>query len=532
MTRRIQPFSISFAFLLFANAAFAVQDANNTFEPEWVEEISPCCTSDEISDGLKPSSNGEPKYVIHNNAYDPETFRMLKEKAKTDPNVRQMKEEALSLAPSPGPAAPALGLKFVGNSFVETRSFNGGTTFFPPDTILAVGPNNVLEATNGMVRLSSKTNTNVQKIGLAAFFKRSGKFLFDPKVYFDLLSNRFIVVALERDLGAKVSAIVLAVSQSPNPSSLTSGWCLYRINSKVKNTWADFPSFGLNQSWFAVNVNNFDFSTSRYFKSFFRVISIKIMTNNANGCPKIKAFNFPRTEFNINPAQHYSSDSDDLFAINHFGPSNFYGLWRVTGTAKPQLIKGPLVMSLNPYSIPPDADQPGATPNLNTGDNKIMQLAFRNGVLNAVQTTGCNFGGFPNETCVRLLQIDPDLPAVTFESDLGAGSNKFVWNPSIVVNKRGDVTVAMQQSGSSLALSTAVSGKRVSGTKLEKLKRVMKGSCAIADLDSSGRNRTGDYTGANLDPTDELTVWIAGEFSKKTSEGCKWFTAIARTKYN
>ncbi len=136
---------------------------------------------------------------------------------------------------------------------------------------MAAGPNEVLEATNSALRLSSRANKDVQTQNLNDHFgvkalsgQRGGisaskGFLFDPKVYYNRLSKRFFVVALSQTESPNTGFIYLSVSRSSSVVSLSNGWCNYRIRSKRSNAWADYPGLGMNERWVAISGNNFKF---------------------------------------------------------------------------------------------------------------------------------------------------------------------------------------------------------------------------------------------------------------------------------
>ncbi len=66
---------------------------------------------------------------------------------------------------------------------------------------------------------------------------------------------------------------------------------------------------------------------------------------------------------------------------------------------------------------------------------------------------------------------------------------------------------------------------------MDAVRVLAKGRCNSQDI-GSGTARTGDCVGAQTDPLDNLSFWIAGEFSKKVRglSGCSWSTQIATVK--
>ena len=540
--------------------------AGETFAPIAIEELEPCCSSTPSARGGQPGRrNGQVIEVPRGSPIDPATYRRLKEEADFDPRVPEGSEAALAEEALLLPAAPRIRSKFEG---LDANKAGG---FFPPDTIVAAGPNEVLEATNSALRLSSRANKDVEIQSLNDHFgvkpsrpqpRNSGSArlagdLFDPKVYFDRLSNRFFVVALLQNDSPNRSFIYLSVSRSRSVVSLEEGWCNYRIRGKRNNAWADYPGLGMNGSWLAISANNFKFANKggNFVNVYLFVVDKVSLVDNSASCPKLTLFVFkaPR-EANgafastVQPAQHYTESGlpgDPLFMVSAvFGTSTSYGLWQLTTgntratAAKPSLSR--ISLTGNLYSIPPQARQKGGGVRLDTGDNRMMQAAFRDGELWATHATGCNLGAGPNESCVRVLKVTPGGSSGTsalsgtidFQETFGR-RNEFFWWPGIAVNKLGDIVVAFQRSSRRLFLSTAYNGKKARAKKMDVVRVLAKGRCNSQDIGTGTLARTGDYVGAQTDPLDNLTFWIAGEFLKRVKglKGCNWATQIATAKY-
>jgi hypothetical protein len=492
------------------------------------EEIQPCCMRGQRdADADRITSV---KRVPPNRYVDDITMRRLKEEASSTPT--SIRGTAISFFDDRKlqAAAPPVIRRFDGLNFFNDPGF-------PPDTIISAGPSHIIEMTNSGIRLSLKDNSNIQTQKVTEFFERPNKFLFDPKVYFDKISNRFFAVILEFDTSPKTSTFHFAISRTPTPSNLTTDWCRYRINGISGDSAADFPGIGMNENWMALTANNFGFNDDMFSKVLIKVINKSVLVNNTNSCPAIKVFSFTNpNSFTVQPALHYSATNlpgNPLFMVSTiFGANNQYELWRVKGAvgSKPTLTKTN-VASLG-YNIPPNAKHRGEAELFDTSDNRMLQVAFRNGSLWSSFTTGCSFGEPPNESCVRVVQIIPnESSGVTgFEASIGGGANRFFWMPGIAVNQSNDVVITFQQSSPGLFLGTAYTGKRNNASKFEPFRVAKAGQCNLKDVDDSGRNRTGDYTGAQADPVDS-SFWIAGEYPSLFGGRCEWNTVIARVKY-
>jgi hypothetical protein len=504
------------------------------FKGESIEVIEPDCNT--CGSPIETTALPEKRFHPQGKLVDDHTRKQLKDFAQFNPDVPRGILVPYYADTPLLPSAPAVRSSFEGIN----QDIAAG--FYPPDTQIAVGPNHILQATNGAIRLSSKTNTNVQTVSLNTFFAKPGVFLFDPKIFFDPSSGRFLVVVLEFKGSPQVSTARFAVSQSSNPASLTQGWCRYSYNGKTQGTWADYPSLGVNEKWLAISTNHFRFSDNLYIKSVVKAGDKRQLVNNASSCPRItlKTFSFPLssgTSGTIQFAQSHTPTSlsgTPLFAVTtNLGNSNFYDLWRVSGSGStPSITRTRLPGQA--HSVPPNAKHKGSGPEFDTDFNRVLSAVHRNGLVSVAFATGCNFGSLPNESCVRIAQITPTDAGgiVGFEADYGGGSNKFFWMPAVVSNSANDIVTIYHQSGTNQFLGTAFTGKKSSASNLEPFRQLQTGKCGLNNtVPEDPRNRTGDYAGAAIDPADGRTFWISAEYAVKLSGRCRWGTRIGKVSY-
>jgi hypothetical protein len=260
------------------------------------------------------------------------------------------------------------------------------------------------------------------------------------------------------------------------------------------------------------------------------------LTNNSNSCPKLKAFNFSDTSGAIYPAQYHTSSGAADHPLQMIGSFNapsvsLYNIFRVAGSSNPTISKSTLTTTAA-YGIPPDASQKGGGKLLSTGDARIIDAEFRNGSLFFSHSTSCSFGGASNVSCVRIskMTVSGATPIFVYQSTVGGGSNNFFWFPSIGVNSSEDVALLFQESGKTRSLGLAHSARRAAAGNFDPYKVIKQGSCKLENLDTIDRNRTGDYTGIHVDPSDGRTFWYAAEYAKKIAGQCAWGTFIVQTR--
>ena len=430
----------------------------------------------------------------------------------------------------------------------STASYNGQTGA-PPDTILAASPTKILQGTNVSLLLASRSGVEVDRVPLNNFFGFAGSVLFDPKVYFDRLSERFFVVALEQSEEPNLSGIWLGVSKGSDPSALSAPeeFCTYRIQGRRDGSWADYPLIGVNENWFAVSVNNFAFSNGAFRRAQIYLTKISQITNNADGCPALAIKRFAPARdaqgllaFNIHPAQHYTTNDlpgKPLFLVSSSSsvPSNTYTLWRIItdGGGQPRISKQTLAGDFG-YFLPPLAPQRQGDV-LDTGDTRVTQAAFRDGEVWATHATACGIGPLPNESCVRAVRISPVVNSamISFQETFGR-PNMFMFWPGIAVNRQGDVMMAYQRSTPNGFMGVTFNGKRANNMHFDGFRQLRGSSCPLRNFQPGlGANRTGDYVGLQTDPLDDLSFWVAGEYTSQVNPvlGCDWKTRIGRARY-
>lgn len=518
-------------------AAAAAASPPTWIAPEHSGRLSPCCDNEH---NAYPPLKALAGRALPDHAFHPPGERdRLKAAARVNPDLppaRALDETAEK--------ALRVHSQFEGLDIVQAG------LAFPPDTIVAASATKVLEATNVALRLSDRDGRNATIRSLEDFFglPTANSFHFDPKVYYDRLSGRFFVVDLDLDFVERQSFIYLSVSRSSSPADLVAprSWCNYRLNGRVGRSWADFPGLGMNERWLAVTVNNFNFSGS-FRSAFVYALDKRRLADNAAACPRVDFHRFRAAQdghgqvaFTVQPAFHYSTTAlagTPLFLVSSdvvFEVAETYTLWRLTeGPGGVPELGRHGVRGTGRYTIPPNAPQRDNGTELDTGDQRVSQAAFRDGVVWTAHTTGCNFGFTPGESCVKAVGITPtaDGGTVTFEETFGGGDDWFVWMPSVAVNGRGDVAVAFQRSRGTMSTGVAFAGKPAASNRFETLARLVNGRCSIENFDGQ-RNRTGDYVGVQTDPADDLTFWIAGEYTGNVGKlGCNWRTRVARVGF-
>ena len=125
-----------------------------------------------------------------------------------------------ALAPTVSSGFDGIGQEIDGDGFIHS----------PPDTHAAVGPDRIVEVTNGHVAIFNKSggliaggDTGGGAVDLDGFCSGEVNGCFDPKVIYDQEGGRFVAVALELNVAGEAdsSFLHIMVSKTPSPGNLT-----------------------------------------------------------------------------------------------------------------------------------------------------------------------------------------------------------------------------------------------------------------------------------------------------------------------
>lgn len=185
--------------------------------------------------------------------------------ARLGANLYPLAELADGAAPAPlthrtAPAAAGRTSAF-GYTPQPVVSFEGPSQngFFPADCHLAVGPNHVVLVVNSAIEIYDKLGHFLFHTSLDSLLGRPAGFgaNFDPKVRYDWLHDRFVILALVIRAGTGQGRYELGVTTGPDP---TAGWFTYEIENTLAGKAIDYPELGFGQRGLYVTGNLMVFS--------------------------------------------------------------------------------------------------------------------------------------------------------------------------------------------------------------------------------------------------------------------------------
>lgn len=390
----------------------------------------------------------------------------------------------------------------------EAQTYSG---WIPPDEVMAVGSEYIVEATNSGFSVWTKngrqTTAYTDFEGFVSLPTGWNGFCYDPRVVYDSYSNRFVMTIMGLDQTNLKSYIFLMVSSSADPNGTWYQW-RYDVSRGSAGTeeWLDFSSLGVDNWGIYFSGNYFTFAGSAYTSSRLWSSGRDFFTGSSTNYYSWSDLRWPNNNhaFSVQPAAPLSTNGGGgtFFVNTYSGSGTEICLWTLTGKRYPE-DSNPDVANLTNvaisaqqyYAMGQNVNQPDNATDIDGGDARVT---------NAVYSFGKVYGVFG---------YDPDGDGSNCESyaiglttagakdwDYPIGAQDYYYSyPSIAVDGNGGSTpnwavgMTITSDVHSIYPSTAVYVRDVA-TSTASFGYDNFGLGSYVRLDSSGRNRWGDYS--------------------------------------
>jgi hypothetical protein len=411
---------------------------------------------------------------------------------------------------------------------ITLASFQGNnqTGGFPPDPILAVGPNHIMHLVNSSFRISDKNGNTLKTIGANAWFNSvlpsSGPF--DPKVFYDTHANRWVMIWDNQNDQTQTAYFLVSVSDDDNPLGVWFNWALPSnvYGSTPSGTWQDYESGGYDTRAYYITGRHFGFS-SGYFGNAVRVMPKQQFLGTTPGPITWWDFwalrdNFGNDVDGIRPSFVLSNPNEYyLFGPPSTSSGTYFALYRITNPLATPSISCVHVPAVA-WSNAPNAGQLGGGQAIEAGGSRVRQeVIYRDSSLWAAHSI--NNGGYSSVRYVRV-----NVPTNTTIEDAAMGAFGY-WHfyPSLAVDKDNNIGITFSRSGETEyagAYFTWRLAADAAGTF--RPTEVMRAGAGNYVVLGSGRNRWGDYMGSALDPADKNNIWFLTEYAAGTNQFAVW----------
>jgi len=462
---------------------------------------------------------------------------------------------AQSFVSSPSPTSSFMGLE-------DIPMVDSSYIVIPPDVGGAVGQTRVMDGHNNNYRILDKsTGSVVSTVGTATFWAPSGETalngLTDPREMYDPYNNRWIAVMQTVTTGA--GDILVGVSQTSDPAG---NWNLYRF---AMGATIDFPTVGFNKNWIVIGINAYGHGPNPTFAHGLTLVVNYPQARAGTGSGTLFT-QASGTHFCSAPCVTYSSTTDTMYVVTHLASTGAtYEFDRITGTAAAPVytvLQASLTRPGGGWAQPGGNSLPQSPPNAGTSacgssecpiesqDSQIRSApTWRNGFIYYTQTIGLPASSWTH-TAVQWTKLASDgsfLDGGRLDDPTATSTNAGKWYayPHIAVNAAGDFLVGYSQFSSaqhpSAGYSMHLAGDAAGTLRDPLIYKTGDDYYHKTFTTTTGRNRWGDFSQAQVDPSDDQTIWTLQEYGKarpgtddgntgsNSSRWSTWWAAVAPT---
>lgn len=403
----------------------------------------------------------------------------------------------------------------------------------PPDNDMAISDNGYIVS----VVNSSISYLNVDGTAILSDFPFTNlvsglnvsNFLFDPKVIYDPVEDRFILVILAGSSPGS-STVVVGFSVSENPSD---GWNFYTFNGDVfAGNWFDFPNVGISAHDVVITGNLFS-ANDQYQQAL--VMQIDKSDGYAGVDVDWEYFNnvlngVGNNAFTIVPAPHGFDDEygPGMFMVsnNSFQGNRIYFYELTDSVNADQNVINVFTISTPFYDAPGNALQLNNSSRIGTGDCRIKNAYYANGKV----VFGFGYDGSGGYSAVRVHRLD--VSSLSIQTANHSISQNDIGYPTVIPfgldSLEEDVMVGYLQTSSSIYPqigAVSLGDDNIFGPSIV----VKTGESPITSLGSNfgDTQRWGDYSGGGRRHNATYrSVWYVGCYGQTNDYG-NWIVELS-----
>ena len=423
----------------------------------------------------------------------------------------------------------------------------------PPDSMVAVGPDHVLQTVTTDIRFRSRDGTSLAPDLDAYEFFDIADFSFegvpigidgisDVRWLYDVRHNRWLgsVMAWHCDDDGSAGPddsyafVLAALSTTGSPTGV-----YYYFSIRYPGGFLPVsPMIG-------TSADKITFAASEYVMP----ASQTCTTGLVKDTPSLITFAWANLELHsANPANHYSlwspipntyeaprpaiapqSTANTIYGVmanNVTAGSSNVVHFRVTGSlsASVDTIAVSTVDLTTPDVVPaflppPTPVQPGGALPASVVDRYPTEAVWQDNILTFASTYPCSGQA---RACARVTQLNTTTPTPTRIQDMLVGTtNKDTWNPGVAESQNGTLHVVYTLSSSTEGMSSYDRYQLASDDV-----HTLSGAIELGDGSSTayGGSRWGDFSGLAQDPRDTNAVWQANQYTKADGS---WATRVS-----
>ncbi|MFO7446619.1 MAG: choice-of-anchor D domain-containing protein, partial [Ignavibacteriaceae bacterium] len=433
---------------------------------------------------------------------------------------------------------PALVPSAVTSESILLSSWDGmaETNSIPPDPYVAAGPSHIVTTVNSSFAIWDKFGNLLKNIEANDWYQSvlPRADAFDPKVFYDHFSKRWVMVWLHKDEDeddTKQAFFLVSVSDDSIPTGTWYNWALpsYKNGNTLTTTWADYQGVGFDDKAIYITSNQWQFGGG-FNNAKLRILPKEsIYNSSAAEVTWFDLWNISYTgqNFTMRPSISYTADNNYflLQAQSQQNSHTYFTLYKVSNpTTNPSLSAENIYVSR--YSTAPDANQLGGSSSLiDAGYSYIRhEVIYRDGFLWAVHSA--KNPEYDNYSSLHYVKINT-ANNTTVEDYFFGAAGYWHYYPNLSVDKDHNVAITYSRSGNNeYPGAFYISRLNNDPPGFSGSKPLQAGKANYVKDLGSGRNRWGDYNGIWLDPSDQNNFWLFTEYSAGVNTWGTWVGQI------
>ena len=435
--------------------------------------------------------------------------------------------------------------------------------FEPPDPWIAVGPDDVVQSVNTLLRFTNREGTSTAlDVDVFDFFDLANFELEcdnppcapvpleidgigDPRWHYDVTRNRWIGIVLgwhcDRDGSGvgddSLGFIFGAISTADDPTG-----DYYHFYIQYPGFLPDFPMLGTSKDKFTISANEYSLSDQLTCTSGIPFDGPSLTTFDwaqmaAIPGPALPDFTYDLQYgyFSLRPAVSPQSTSSTIYVVGEqlieSATDSNVAFMRITGTnaGGGTVTSPPIDLTaagvIAAFRDPPTPVQPGGPLASGIVDRRPTDAVWQDNKLTFASTFPCDPPGGATETraCGRVTQIGT-VPATPYrvQDMIVSSSGVDVWFPGIGVSQSGTLHVVYTRSSATEGMSSYDRYQLASDAPY-----TLSPSLELANGGGTTYtgDRWGDFVGVAQDPRDTNAVWQANQY---TRSGGDWGTRVSQ----
>ena len=424
-------------------------------------------------------------------------------------------------------------------------SFDGdfNTGGFPPDPIIAAGPDHVMALVNSVIHIYDKQGNLLRVVSADSWFLNvlNNNNAFDPTIIYDQFEDRWVMCWDNQNQASQTAFWLVAVSEGPDPLGT---WFNFAFPAHLNGmddvgNWGDFQKIGYDTEALYISGRQFAFGGGfDYCK--LRIIPKSELYAGDGGPVTYKDFWDFRTPGNATVvvdgppivASHLDASGTAYMVVDSpFQTSTYITLWKINNPLDPNPVLTATNIPTAAAPQPIDAQQLGFGTRIDVGRRAYRHAVYQDGELwTATHQAGGSSNGFTFSRYVRL-----DVENNTLVEDAAIGANGFYYYyPTVMVDGDKNLFLAFSRSGTSEYVAAAFTGRQEGDPEGLAPSVVMKeGEANYVQTGGDTRNRWGDYMGIAQDPDFRNVIWTMVEYADSPSNNYgNWIAALSYSLYS